>query len=292
MPRIQRKTQKIFAGSADADQIAVFGSMKTGTPDYSSDLDDLQSTEYSQGWADAILSDKAPYLEEMNGVQYGLSSQLAYLLQEGIPEYDPGTTYYKNCIVKDPDTTNAVVLYTSLTDGNVGNSLTDVVNWQKLNIAGGAIGQPQFALDFNTLPENCIWLEGATVSRTTYAALFAVYGTTYGAGDGTTTFKLPDFRNRVIWGSDSAGYLSAGLPNITGYLKLTTVTAGPQLVQYSSGAFTNSGDIAGGYGHIDDASGNFYQDVNFSARNSNSIYGNSSTVQPPALKVRVYTRYQ
>ena len=280
MPRIQRKTQKVFAGSADADQIAVFGSMKTGTPDYSSDLDNLQSADYSLGWADAILSDKAPYLEEMNGVQYGFSTQLAYLLQEGIPEYDANTTYYKNCIVKDPDTTGNVVLYTSLTDSNIGNSLSDTANWQKLNISGGAIGQPQFTLDVNTLPENCIWLEGATVSRTTYAALFSVYGTTYGAGDGSTTFKLPDFRNRALWGSDSVGYLSAGLPNITGQL-----TTGKKYVANGAFSFANytvKGDSGSGEDEV----------VNFSAHNSNSIYGNSSTVQPPAIKVRVYTRYQ
>lgn len=287
MPRIQRKTQKIFAGGADADQIAVFGSMKSGTPDYSSDLDDLQSADYAQGWADAILSDKAPYLEEMNGVQYGFSSQLAYLMQEGIPEYDSGTTYYKNSIVKDPDTTNAVVLYTSLTDGNVGNPLTDAVNWQKLNIAGGAIGQPQFTLDFNTLPDNCIWLEGATVSRTTYAALFAIYGTTYGAGDGSTTFKLPDFRNRVLWGADTAGYLSAGLPNITGNVgQLRTWTPSP----WSSGAlgFTNLARIKA----FRDGSVDQVIQINFNASWSNSIYGAASTVRPPSLKVRVYTRYQ
>lgn len=48
------------------------------------------------------------------------------------------------------------------------------------------------------------WLEanGAAVSRTTYAALFAVIGTTYGTGDGSTTFNLPDARGRVFRGWD------------------------------------------------------------------------------------------
>jgi phage-related tail fiber protein len=46
------------------------------------------------------------------------------------------------------------------------------------------------------------WLEcsGAAISRTTYAALYAVIGTTYGVGDGSTTFNLPDFRGRFIRG--------------------------------------------------------------------------------------------
>jgi len=40
------------------------------------------------------------------------------------------------------------------------------------------------------------------VSRATYAALFAAIGTTYGAGDGSTTFSLPDLRGRAPFGKD------------------------------------------------------------------------------------------
>ena len=48
------------------------------------------------------------------------------------------------------------------------------------------------------------WLEcnGAAISRTTYAALFAVLGTTFGAGDGSTTFNLPDLRGEFVRGWD------------------------------------------------------------------------------------------
>lgn len=50
---------------------------------------------------------------------------------------------------------------------------------------------------------------GQTVSRTTYADLFAAIGTTYGAGDGSTTFVLPDLRGRVVAGQDDMGGTSA-----------------------------------------------------------------------------------
>jgi microcystin-dependent protein len=50
---------------------------------------------------------------------------------------------------------------------------------------------------------------GQAVSRTTYAALFAVVGTTYGAGDGSTTFNLPDLRGRFPLGKDDMGGSSA-----------------------------------------------------------------------------------
>jgi len=51
---------------------------------------------------------------------------------------------------------------------------------------------------------------GAAVSRTTYAALFAEIGTTYGAGDGTTTFNLPDSRGEFLRGWDDARGIDAG----------------------------------------------------------------------------------
>jgi microcystin-dependent protein len=46
------------------------------------------------------------------------------------------------------------------------------------------------------VPAGWFFCDGSTVSRTTYAGLFRVIGTTFGAGDGSTTFTLPDFRGR------------------------------------------------------------------------------------------------
>jgi len=55
------------------------------------------------------------------------------------------------------------------------------------------------------------WLicNGAAVSRTTYAALFAVIGSTWGSGDGSTTFNLPDARGRTIIGAGTGPGLTA-----------------------------------------------------------------------------------
>ena len=52
------------------------------------------------------------------------------------------------------------------------------------------------------VPENWLLLNGQAVSRTGYAELFALYGTKYGEGDGSTTFNLPDYRKRVPVGMD------------------------------------------------------------------------------------------
>ena len=53
-----------------------------------------------------------------------------------------------------------------------------------------------------TAPSGYLECDGSIISRTTYSALFAVLGTTYGVGDGTTTFKLPDYRGRFMRGWD------------------------------------------------------------------------------------------
>jgi microcystin-dependent protein len=54
-----------------------------------------------------------------------------------------------------------------------------------------------------------VFCYGQDLSRTTYAALFAAIGVTYGIGNGTTTFTLPDLRGRVIAGKDDMGGVSA-----------------------------------------------------------------------------------
>lgn len=142
-----------------------------------------------------------------------------------------------------------------------------------------SVGRPIFCLNGETLGNNEIWLEGATVSRTTYAELFAFYGTTYGEGDGSTTFELPDFRNRTLWGSDTFGYIEAGLPNITGSLGSPSSAIGGAF--YYGSRF--GGNEGGGYSFF-----NTY----FDASRVNSIYGKSDTVQPSSIKVRVKTRYK
>lgn len=61
-----------------------------------------------------------------------------------------------------------------------------------------------------SLPSGYLYCNGAAISRTTYAALFAVIGTAYGAGDGSTTFNLPDTRGRVLADRDDSGGSDAG----------------------------------------------------------------------------------
>lgn len=101
-------------------------------------------------------------------------------------------------------------------------------------------------------PDGWLACDGAAVSRTTYATLFAAMGTGYGAGDGSTTFNLPDLRERVpvgtgpgrtraaTGGADTVTLTTANLPahdhGSSGSHSHTTVTTGTVAVQSGSGA--------------------------------------------------------
>src|ERR1700746_593909 len=59
-----------------------------------------------------------------------------------------------------------------------------------------------------TAPPTWMICDGSAISRATYPALFAICGTTFGAGDGSTTFNLPDLRGRVGVGAGQGASLS------------------------------------------------------------------------------------
>jgi microcystin-dependent protein len=59
-------------------------------------------------------------------------------------------------------------------------------------------------------PTGYLLCDGTAVSRTTYANLFAVIGTTFGTGDDSTTFNVPDFRSRVPGGVNGVDFSSIG----------------------------------------------------------------------------------
>jgi microcystin-dependent protein len=75
----------------------------------------------------------------------------------------------------------------------------------------------------SSAPTGWLLCDGSTVSRTTYAALFAIVGTTYGSGDGSTTFTLPNLKGRVPVGRD-AGQTEFDVLGETGGAKTHTLT--------------------------------------------------------------------
>ena len=96
---------------------------------------------------------------------------------------------------------NTSGIITATTFHGSGANLTGVVSIPTGMIAPFAMSSPPTG-----------WLEcnGATISRSTYATLFAAIGTTYGAGDGSSTFVLPDLRATFIRGFDNSRGIDTG----------------------------------------------------------------------------------
>ena len=97
-------------------------------------------------------------------------------------------------------------------------------NARNISVAGssapGGLAPAGVVLPFagSTAPTGWLLCFGQAVSRTTYAALFTALGTSYGAGDGSTTFALPDLRGRIPGGKDNMGGSAAS--------RLTTAGSG------------------------------------------------------------------
>nr|DAT05125.1 MAG TPA: Baseplate wedge protein [Caudoviricetes sp.] len=111
----------------------------------------------------------------------------------------------------------------------------------------------------SSAPSGFLLCDGRAVSRTTYTSLFSVIGTTYGSGDGSTTFNLPDMRGRVAVGSDANLGAKAGakthaltnaeLPVLSGAIVMHSSNVGTN-IQTVNGVFkpaiTNNGKYRGG----------------------------------------------
>ena len=137
-------------------------------------------------------------------------------------------------------------------DGSSGQALTTNGSGALAfaTIGGVPIGAV-FHFAASTAPTGFLKANGAAVSRTTFAALFAITGTTYGVGDGSTTFNLPDLRGEFIRGWDDArgvdvsrafGSAQAADTNLLSHTQSTTVTG------YAKAQYSDAGSITYGAG--------------------------------------------
>ena len=105
---------------------------------------------------------------------------------------------------------------------------------------GRAIGDI-FSKGTATVPTNAFLCDGTAKSRTTYQKLFDVIGTTYGVGDGSTTFNLPDSKGRCLVGSgdgDATGHTNHALG--TKYGEETHVLTAAELATHNHPAGTHT----------------------------------------------------
>lgn len=320
MTKIERKTQKIFAGNADTDELAVFGSMISGTPVYNDDIEALQSEAYTEGWKAAVAANEAPFMEEMNAVQYGFSKQLAYLFQQGIPEWDAGTTYYLNSFCQVGG-----VIYKSKLDENINHSPgddTEEIYWTPFKAgdsgSGGLevcdIGMSLYIDETKGLRR---WLNGQIVAinqntqgfLTRLKKIVALYPSLLTTEENWQAAKTLSDYGQVgkfvfNYAEDEKTVESVRLPavvNVQGLLDLQnlgmTVEAGLPNIE---------GMVYYGHGYLANATGAFYRGVPrelprttdgkverdyellFDASRSNPIYGATDTVQEEAIQYPYY----
>ncbi len=320
MTKIERKTQKIFAGNADTDELAVFGSMISGTPVYNDDIEALQSEAYTEGWKAAVAANEAPFMEEMNAVQYGFSKQLAYLFQQGIPEWDAGTTYYLNSFCQVGG-----VIYKSKLDENINHSPgddTEEIYWTPFKAgdsgSGGLevcdIGMSLYIDETKGLRR---WLNGQIVVinqntqgfLTRLKKIVALYPSLLTTEENWQAAKTLSAFGQVgkfvfNYAQDEETVESVRLPavvNVQGLLDLQnlgmTVKAGLPNIE---------GMVYYGHGYLANATGAFYRGVPrelprttdgkvekdyellFDASRSNPIYGATDTVQEEAIQYPYY----
>lgn len=131
------------------------------------------------------------------------------------------------------------------------------------------------------------WLQcnGAEVSRTTYARLFRKIGTKYGAGNGSTTFNLPDLQHRVLEGtnttSEVAQKVEAGLPDITGDL-YPLYSASRDEVESGALKYGKQSSNAVGEGSLGET---MWKSIAFNASSSSALFGRSDTNQMASLRL-------
>lgn len=168
--------------------------------DSSTTLDVLYSnTTYCKLVVEIDL-DKINTVSELNQLKYKIiSSETDYpnLTQSNIIMTESGIYQYElaRFICNSSGISNFTDMRTFLDFNSIYTEIRNHIN----TIDSQAFVPIGSGIDFygTVAPENYMFADGSAISRTTYDVLFSIIGTTYGAGDGSTTFNLPDKRERV-----------------------------------------------------------------------------------------------
>jgi len=144
----------------------------------------------------------------------------------------------------------------------------------------------------SSTPTGWLLCDGSAVSRTTYAALFTAISTTYGTGDGSTTFNVPDYRGRSPLGPDTGGVHMASAKPALGASggeekhTLTTSESGQKAVSTSTGVESAPHTHSAQYNTIfGAASGTTYNPVDAAAGTSISPFGNESASHSHSVSI-------
>lgn len=168
----------------------------------------------------------------------------------------------------------------SSTVATLNKSITELLALKESFIPVGTIIVSQA----ESIPKGFLLCDGAEVKIEDYQDLYDVIGTTYGQTD-STSFCIPDLKNKTVWGKGANTTLGqsieAGLPNITGKFSASgAYWGGGSGVFYAEGSSSCNQNYGG--------SGSGWA---FNASRSSSVYGKSSTVQPPAVVTNFVIKY-
>jgi len=166
-------------------------------------------SKIQSGWAVEI-----PPRQWFNWLDNRQDQAIAHINQHGIPVWDDTTEYIAGKSYVQSPASGEIFRAVQTNIGRNPDTDANDTYWESFSGSGGEVpvdntqAPPSLVAAFARSSAPLGWLKcnGAAVSRTTYASLFAAIGTTFGAGDGTTTFNLPDLRGEFIrgWNDDAS----------------------------------------------------------------------------------------
>ena len=268
----------------------------------------FSDAKYKEGWN--FIGSTPPSRQMWDFLQKNNDEKMQYLANNYLP-LSGGSITGDVDITGDLSVTGGAITgnvtgdLTGNVTGNVTGAATSATNdGNGNNIASTylpAVVGAVVAFAGSTTPQGWLLCDGSAVSRTDYAALYAVIGTTYGAGNGSTTFNLPNLTDRFIQGNATSGTIkSAGLPNIKGDVSFRTINLpdnnlilGESIASPTGTFYKTTKSWSGSHGALPTSNYSPYEmeQLNMDASRSNSVYGNSNTVQPPALTMRYIIKY-
>lgn len=271
------KWQTSLVNSGDANTIPQNTPVGTGKASFEEGFPQITQVPIGAGGI-------APDRKDFNGLFKLLADWLFYIQNGGIATYNPLYDYAEGRIVLHTDNkiyfciqANGALDPKDPSNTAYWSLIPTLADFDEIGFKTGDIKIQTTA----TIPSGWLLCNGAGVSRITFSNLFAKIGSTYGDGDGSTTFNIPDLRDRYIIGANTnalGAKLAEQLPNIVGSVQGIDVND----TNSSNGAlriFTN-------YFNWAIPNGTF-QDVNstiaLNAHNSNSVYTENGHVYPASI---------
>ena len=173
----------------------------------------------------------------------------------------------------------ALTLPSSITNG--GFLQTDGSGNLSFQIVAGVPSGSVFCMAVATVPSGYLECNGAAVSRTTYAALFAIIGTAYGTGNGSSTFNLPDLRGEFVRGFDNGRGVDNG--------RSIASSQSSQFGQHNHNVSASSSSSVTDPGHQHSMSVGFFNSVNSGGALSFKDAGTSNRINTAFTGISVST---